>query len=55
MGPNEKQALDQRLEAMALLAGGIAHDFKNLLTVALGYIEMASTEAAVPEKVVLLL
>ncbi len=26
MGPNEKQALDQRLEAMALLAGGIAHE-----------------------------
>ncbi len=53
MGPNEKVALEQRLEATALLAGGIAHDFKNLLTVALGYIEMASTEAAVPEKVVL--
>jgi signal transduction histidine kinase len=53
MGPIEQQALEQRLEAMALLAGGIAHDFKNLLTVALGYIEMASTEAACPDKVTL--
>ncbi|MBN1129135.1 MAG: PAS domain S-box protein [Chitinispirillaceae bacterium] len=29
----------QRLEAIGTLAGGIAHDFKNLLTIALGYIE----------------
>ena len=53
MGPIERQALEQRLEAMALLAGGIAHDFKNLFTVALGYVEMASAEAASPEKVTL--
>jgi PAS domain S-box-containing protein len=31
----------QRLEAIGVLAGGIAHDFKNLLTIALGYIEFS--------------
>jgi PAS domain S-box-containing protein len=31
----------QRLEAIGTLAGGIAHDFKNLLTIALGYIEFS--------------
>ena len=53
MGVREQQALEVKLEAMALLAGGVAHDFKNFLTVALGYIEMASAEAAFPEKVTL--
>jgi len=53
MGAREQQELEVRLEAMALLAGGVAHDFKNFLTVALGYIEMASAEAACPEKVTL--
>jgi PAS domain S-box-containing protein len=31
----------QRLEAIGVLAGGIAHDFKNLLTIAIGYIEFS--------------
>ncbi len=30
----------QRLESIGLIAGGIAHDFKNFLTIAIGYIEI---------------
>ncbi|RMH05506.1 MAG: response regulator [Planctomycetota bacterium] len=34
-------ALSRKMEALGLLAGGIAHDFDNLLTVILGYAELA--------------
>lgn len=37
----------QRLQNMALLAGGVAHDFNNILTGIVGYAELA--KAALPE------
>jgi len=49
--PEEQRNLTQRLEAIGLLAGGLAHDFKNLLTVALGYIELAQIECDASGKV----
>ncbi len=35
-----------KLESLGILAGGIAHDFNNILTVILGYTELAFEEAA---------
>ncbi len=34
----------QKMEAMGVLAGGIAHEFNNVLTAVLGYIELAQLE-----------
>jgi PAS domain S-box-containing protein len=45
----------QRLEAIGTLAGGIAHDFKNLLTIALGYIEFTIEQASGNETVAMYL
>jgi len=35
----------QKMEAVGLLAGGVAHDFNNMLTVILGYAELAMRNA----------
>ena len=34
----------EKMQAIGLLAGGVAHNFNNLLTVVLGNLEMASGE-----------
>lgn len=44
---NELRDRTQRLQNMALLAGGVAHDFNNILTGIVGYAELA--KAALPK------
>lgn len=41
----------QKVEAIGTLAGGIAHDFNNILSVILGYAEMAKEDSA-PESLI---
>ncbi len=43
-GLHDRLARSEQLDAMRLLAGGIAHDLNNLLTVLLGNIDFARTE-----------
>ncbi len=40
----------QKMEAIGTLAGGIAHDFNNILSVILGYSEMASQDLDTPNQ-----
>ncbi len=39
----------QKLECVGLLAGGVAHDFNNVLTIVLGYSELLKTEPGLRE------
>jgi len=40
----------QKLEAVGTLAGGVAHDFNNILQVALGYSELILDDEGLPER-----
>jgi PAS domain S-box-containing protein len=40
----------QKMEAIGALAGGIAHDFNNILSVILGYTDLAMVKSSDPEK-----
>ncbi len=41
----------QKMEAMGTLAGGVAHDFNNILSTIMGYSELSLLEPKVPEQV----
>ena len=40
----------QKMEAIGTLAGGVAHDFNNVLQVALGYSELMLGEEGLPDR-----
>lgn len=39
----------QKMEAMGTLAGGVAHDFNNILSTIMGYTELTLTDTTLPE------
>jgi len=47
----EELLQSQKMHAVGLLAGGISHDFNNVLTAILGYSDMALSESYVPPEV----